>query len=199
MSDPQREPDSSPYSRPPERASTPTTESAQKAIIAGTVGLTGALALAGFLVYRSATAAPPAAVEDAPPPMPAPAAAPAPRIEAPKPAIAMVETDPKAKLKSCRPYAGFVADQQNPAVGEDALADEARCLCSLAGGFTVRTRGNGLQVYKRVSSCPSGSKPVPLEPDAKVWMGSWIDEPGHGACVCSESARALKAVFADGP
>ncbi len=196
MSEPQREPDSAPYSRPPQRASTPTSSKTQNAIVASVAGLTGAVALAGYVAYRSVTTAavpaPEPAVlvaETATLPMPE-------RARVPAPAIATVETDPKTKLKSCRPYAGFVADQQNPAVSEAALADEAACLCSLAGGFTVRTPGNGLQQYKRVSSCPTGSSPVPLEPDAKIWMGQWIDEPGHGACVCSLSVRALKVVIA---
>jgi hypothetical protein len=209
MSDPQREPDSEPYSRPPLRSTTPTTDKMQNAYVTVVWWATGAATLAGVLIFyafvRVTTPvplpadAPPAAAAAATMPMPMsapiPAPAPWPAAETPKPAIAMVETDPRAKLKSCKPYAGFVADQQNPAVSEEALADEAACLCSLAGGFTVRTAGNGLQVYKRVSACPTGSRPIPLEPDAKVWMGSWIDEPGHGACVCSQSVRAIKVVI----
>lgn len=202
MSDPQRETDSSPYSRPPLRSAAPTSEKTQNAIVAGAAGVALATALAGYFAYRSVATEPrplpalaePVAAESAS--MPMPRRTPAPVEQAPAPQPAPLAPDPKARLKSCRPYAGFVADQQNPAVSDAVLADEAECLCSLAGGFTVRNPGGGLQVYKRVSACPSGSHPLPLEPDAKVWMGQWIDEPGHGACACSESVRAMKVVFA---
>ena len=202
MSESQHEPDSAPYSRPPQRSSSPTSSKTQSVIVAGTVGLAGLLALAGFLVYRSTTlpATPIESELSASTPASAPASTPAPApASASVPAPAADSTDPKSRLKRCRPYSGFVADQQSPAVSNETLVEEAACLCSLARGFMVHTPTKGIQQYRIFTACPAGSNPVPLEPDAKVWLGQWIDEPGHNACLCSTDPRTIKSLAYHAP
>lgn len=88
------------------------------------------------------------------------------------------------KLKQCRPYAQFAAALNSGAESDAELVADAKCLCSLAGSFLVHNVGAGLQPFVNVAACPSGSVPRPFEPDAKVWLGTWIDEPGHNACAC---------------
>jgi hypothetical protein len=154
--------------------------------------------LFGIGLYTAAGHAPPAgghsgAAPDAPPPA-ATAAAPA-----PVPALAPAASAPPAsRLAQCRPYAQFAAALKSGSESDAELVDDAACLCSLAGGFVARNLDGGIQPYVFIPSCPAGSVERPLEPDAKVWMGSWIDEPGHHACACYRDIHAVQAVSVKG-
>lgn len=123
----------------------------------------GAGAMALHLRMKSAKPEPETAAEAAPAPAPAPAA------------------------NKCRSYAQWVAALETDP--EDRLIADAKCLCSLAKGYMVMNPKSGIQPYKIFDRCPAGGTPRPLEPDAKLWKGSWIDEPGHTSCVCVTDIR----------
>ena len=93
-------------------------------------------------------------------------------------------------LGKCRPYAQFAAALKSGADSDERLIADAACLCSLAGGFTVAKLDGGIQPYLALAACPSGTVPRPFEPDAKVWMGQWIEDPGHSACACYAGIRS---------
>ena len=182
MSEPQHDPEphtNQPRRRPPLRSG----GGAGPAIVVGMVTL--AITLFALSGPRREASAP--ASEPDPAPVARPAAEPVVQ-QAPAPMTAM------ERFRSCRPYDQYLADTRSGAVSEARLREEAACLCALAGGFTVRVDGNGLRQFREVAACPAGSAPMPLAPDAKQWKGEWIDEPGHGACVCSSHARELRAV-----
>lgn len=186
MNEPERERAAEPYSRPATRKAEKKASPAR--LIAGAAAVAGVLLFAGLRMHVGAPAATPIPPIEAAQPAPAPA-------PAPPPASQPAADAPSAPspLKQCRTYADYVADQKSPAVSDAQLVEEAACLCSLAGAYLVQG-GSAMQPYRLFTSCPSGSTPAPFAPEVKVWLGRWIDEPGHHACGCTPTPREMKVL-----
>jgi hypothetical protein len=163
-------------------------------IVLGVVLIAGWLTISAGRRHAATVPIPDKPVAPVSAPLQPPAAAPAPTPSpAPLPESAPAPLDAMTRFRRCRSYDQYQLDTHSASVGATQLLEEASCLCSLAGGYTVRVANGGLQVYKAVAACPAGSAPMPLGPDAKQWKGEWIDEPGHKECVCSTDAREMSA------